>query len=197
MKYIRYTLVDNKTEVPVTQSPAMNGPKHPDGIDHVFSIESTFSTGAPIMYGTADDGYEPLDFMGVVDEDAFQETRKGEYKDRAREKRKEVEKGGVTMEDGTIVQTNKDSQNRLAALVSDGDAESFDFETSEGHWETLSREDIISMNKAVSKHVQSCFTWCKNIHKKIDEENVDFHEIEKDIKSFGSEEEERELTDAA
>ena len=45
--------------------------------------------------------------------------------------------------------------------------------------------------KTVSRHVQRCYSWCKGIHKKVEEAPDDiahFLDIDREINDFGSDE---------
>lgn len=172
MKYIRYTLVDTKTNKPVSKEPAKNGPKHPSGVTPTFDIESSYSTGSPTIYGIADDTFEPEDWMYEVPETNFFQIMRDEFKTRFTKRRKEVERGGYWFDPQTFVRTNEGSQNRLSQLVTtinnDPDLVSVDFEVVPGQWVTLDTTIVLDIAKAISKHVQRCFSWCKTQHDSLD-----------------------------
>jgi len=194
MKYIRYTYIDRKTKEPVSQSPAKNGPLHPEGISPTFAIEDSFQSGIPTFYGIAEDTFEPEDWMYETTEESFYQIMKEEFKDRARKKRKQVEQGGITLADGNLVDTSIDSQNRISGLVAsinnDPDLVSIDFEATPGTWTTLTRDQGLSIGVAVSNHIQKCFTWCRGIHEQVDAATVldDYLPIIQEIQAFGQEE---------
>lgn len=172
MKYIKYTYVDYKTKKPVSQEPARTGPVTPEGISPVFSIESSYSSGIPVFYGTAEDAYTPEDWMQELTQENFYNTLKSELKQRASKKKKSVEKSGITLADGTFIRSDIESQNRLSTLAAsvnnNPDIISVDFEYLPGKWVTVTAEEAINIGNAVSSHVQGCFTWCRGIHERID-----------------------------
>lgn len=74
MRYIKYTYVDALTGVPVSQSPALNGPREPRvaGLEFTFALESEYPTTNPIMYGICPDDAE-TNLPGVIGEITEQE----------------------------------------------------------------------------------------------------------------------------
>ena len=171
MKYIRYTFVDVKTQIPVSEAPAKNGPAHPNGVTPTFAIESSYASGVPAFYGIAEDDFEPTAWMYEMSEEQFYSDFRIELKERARNKRKQVEQGGVEFGGGVIATTVAD-QNRIANLVTtltlDPEMLSIDFEAQPGQWVVIERDNAFAMGKAVAQHVQSCFSWCKEVHAQID-----------------------------
>ena len=190
MKYIRYTFVDARTNTPVSEAPAKNGPVHPEGVVPTFAIESTYSTGVPAFYGIAEDDFEPAAWMYEMPEEQFYSDFRLELKERARSKRKQVEQGGVSLGDSRI-DTTIESQNRVANLVTtlnlDPEMLGIDFEASPGVWVEIDRDTAFAMGTVVARHVQGCFSWCKSIHAKIDAMD-DFDkalEVVTEINAFG------------
>lgn len=102
-----------------------------------------------------------------------------ELKDAARQIRWEVETGGVSF-NGISLRTDDQSQARVGNLIStvlaDPDSHEFDFESQPGVWITITREEAVAIGKAVSQHVQACFTRCKELHNEID--NATFETLE-------------------
>lgn len=68
MKYLKFTYVDAATGVPVTEAPAVNGPKFPavDGLQFAFALESQYPTLVPTFFGTCPDDAFAL-VPGVID----------------------------------------------------------------------------------------------------------------------------------
>lgn len=169
MFYVRYTFVDAVTKIPCTQAPCKNGPTHPDGITPTFVLEETFGP-TPQFYGITEDKSAILDWMTEVTEGEFFQIFKNELELRARKKRKQVEQGGITVGE-TFVRTDIDSQNRVASLVTSlqtmPELQEIDFESVPGTWVTLTREAGYAVGAAVSTHVQSTFSWNRQIHEKI------------------------------
>ena len=171
MKYIQFTYVDFATRIPVTVEPALVGPDTPTGVSPVFILESTFGP-APVIYGTSEDDYTPEEWMVEVTEEEFYTAYKAELKTRARNKRVSVEQGGVELTSGVVIQTTIEDQNRVgnlvSALKSDTSLTSVDFEYSPAQWVTFTRTDALNMGKAVVNHVQGSFSWCKDVHERVD-----------------------------
>jgi hypothetical protein len=176
MKHIRYTLVDNKTNNPVSQAPARNGPKHPEGVVPTFDIQSTYASGVPDIYGIAEDDYIPEDWMQEVPEEDFYIIMREEFKSRASARRREVERGGYWINPEMFVRTDEDSQNRLAQLATtinnDPELQSVDFEFVPGQWATIDTDTALMIGRTVSRHVQRCFSWCKEVHESLDAANT-------------------------
>lgn len=170
MKYIQFTYVDFATRIPVSKEPAKRGPDIPEGITPTFAIESSYGQ-APVLYGIAEDEFEPEEWMVEVAEGEFYAAFKQELKERARKKRKMLEQGGVDV-GGNIIQTTIEDQNRVSNMVAGlnvtPEATQVDFEYAPGQWTVITREEAIAIGQAVFNHVQLCFTWCKDVHAKVD-----------------------------
>lgn len=199
MKYVQFTYVDAQTGIPLSEAPAANGPSIPEGIIPTFDIESSRTQQAPIIYGFIDEEYdgEIPSFVQEVDEEYFFLAFKNELKERAREKRKQVERAGIEVDDMFIPTTVKDQNrvfNMVQTLTNNPELESIDFEYSHGEWTTFSREKGLEIGKAVGRHTQECMSWCRNIHKQIDEMKIDVNSLEnampilEAINNFGMEE---------
>ena len=169
MKYVRYTLVDVVTQVPGTQAPMSNGPAHPTGIVPTFGVEDSYGP-APEFYGITEDEAAIKDWMSEVTEEEFYQIFKTELRERARKKRKAVEQDGIKVGE-TSIRTDIDSQNRIAGLVTSlqsmPDLNQIDFECQPGQWVTLGRDEALAIGRAVSTHVQATFSWCKQLHDKV------------------------------
>lgn len=172
MRYVRFTYVDAKTQTPVTKEPAKNGPDIPHGVVPTFTIESSYG-GYPILYGIVeDDTFELQDWMAEITEEDFFSIFKRELKDRARNKRWQVERSGIVV-GSSFIRTTIEDQNRISNMVTSLNLVttmgSIDFEYAPGEWATLTREEGLAIGAAVAEHVQSCFSWCKTVHTLIDE----------------------------
>lgn len=101
---------------------------------------------------------------------------KESVKDEVRHIRWLKETAGTSV-NGISIRTDQNSQQRIGNLVTnmlaDEEADSFDFEAEHGVWIEVDRETAISIGKAVSKHVQACFTRCKELHEEIDNTPLD------------------------
>lgn len=88
-------------------------------------------------------------------------------RDEARQKRWEQETKGIEF-NGMFLRTDSVSQNRVSQLVTtvqaDNTADNFDFEKQEGEWIVVTRNEALAIGKAVSTHVQKCFSNCKTLH---------------------------------
>lgn len=172
MKYIKYTYVDVKTKHPVSKQPAKRGPVHPENITPTFAIEKSFNTGVPVFFGIVEDSYTPEDWMTEVSEEDFYSHMKSEFKERSRKKRKQVEQGGLQVLPEVFLKTDIETQNRITSLVASVNSNpkllKVDFEVSPNNWTSLSREDALQIGETLSSHVQGCFSWCREIHDKID-----------------------------
>lgn len=190
MLYVKYTLVDVKTNIPVSEAPAKNGPKDPEGVTPEFALQDTFGA-SPVFYGTFQGKSKDLpQGASEVSEEDFFTILKQELKDRSREKRKEVEEGGYQIDADLFVRTDKSSQNRLSQLVNtinnDPDLVEIDFEVTPGTWTTFTPEEGLAIAKTISKHVQSCFSWCRGNQEQIDliETTADVEPILEEIRNF-------------
>ena len=171
MKYLQLTYVDAVTHLPLSEEPAANGPMIPEGIVPLFDIQSSRSNVAPIVYGWAEDEYEVPSFVHEISEETFFSFYKTELKERARQKRKHVEQSGVEV-GGQRISTEIEDQNRVSnmvtTLINDPEMESIDFEYAPSQWVQIPRAFGLEVGKAVGRHVQSCFSWCKGVHEQID-----------------------------
>lgn len=170
MKYIQFTYVDYATRIPVSKEHAKRGPDIPEGITPTFAVESSYGQ-VPVLYGIAEDEFEPEEWMVEVAEGDFYAAFKQELKERARNKRKMLEQGGVGV-GGNIIQTTIEDQNRVNNMVAGlnvtPEATQVDFEYAPGQWTVITRNEAIIIGQAVFNHVQLCFTWCKDVHTKVD-----------------------------
>lgn len=170
MKYIQFTYVDYATRIPVSKEHAKRGPDIPEGITPTFAVESSFGQ-APVLYGIAEDEFEPEEWMVEMVEGDFYAAFKQELKERARKKRKMLEQGGVEV-GGSTIQTTIEDQNRVSNMVAGlnvtPEATQVDFEYAPGQWIVITRDEAIIIGQAVFNHIQLCFTWCKDVHTKVD-----------------------------
>lgn len=91
-------------------------------------------------------------------------------KQRATQKRWEIETGGLTMGDGSQVGTTIDDQNRISNVIVNATRagiSTVDFKAQDG-WKTLAIADVESIGDAIATHVQACFTAEKDHHAAID-----------------------------
>lgn len=171
MKYLQFTYVDALTNIPLTEEPAANGPAVPEGIVPLFDIQSSRSNKAPTVYGWAEDEQELPSHAHEISEEVFFTTYKYELKDRARQKRKQVEQGGIVLGEqfvGTEIEDQNRVSNMVTTLMNDLELESIDFEYAPSQWVNIPRTLGLEIGKAVGRHVQSCFSWCKSVHEQID-----------------------------
>lgn len=86
MQHLKFTYVDARTGVPVTQAPAANGPAMPavPGLEFVFARESAYPTGTPHFFGTCPDGVstDAPGVLAVLTEAEFLQARADELEAR-------------------------------------------------------------------------------------------------------------------
>ena len=86
MKYLKFTYVDSITGVPVTESPAENGPKYPDvaGLEFVWARESQYPTPVPEFFGTCPDESDTNvpGVLGVIEESDWLQMQRDELRAR-------------------------------------------------------------------------------------------------------------------
>jgi hypothetical protein len=117
-----------------------------------------------IVYRTRPDGgMESMLASALPDGEIIQMPSLDELKAKllklATAKRWEVETGGMTLPDGTEVQTGSDDQARITAvLVSAGLAgvEAVNFKSASG-WVSLTIDQVRAIAGAIGQHVQACF----------------------------------------
>lgn len=140
---------------------------------------------APV-YDTENEGIEP-DGSPMPDNDKqgwfVQRMRVYSLVDYAKKNAKEVitstrwgyETGGITLEDGSMVLTGLDDQNRIASAITGVQAAktvgtpmtTVDFKGPSG-WTTIPVEQLEAIASLVAHHVQACFTREKQLHELID-----------------------------
>lgn len=95
MKYIYYTHVDSKTNVPTTQAPAKNGPRSPSvaNLEFLFAEESGYPTDAPVFYGVCPDDSDISvpGVLGTLTEDAYESVKRDELSRRKTRLRRQVD----------------------------------------------------------------------------------------------------------
>jgi uncharacterized protein YfcZ (UPF0381/DUF406 family) len=172
MKYISYTFIDEATQLPVSQEPARKGPIMPEGVEYVFSIEESFSTGVPSFFGIVDDEFLIQDWMREYSKEDFISTFKYELRKRASLKKKFTLSQGSVEEMGVVFSYSKSTLDGLYSVINtmilDHGISEVDFET-DYDWVKLNlaqaRETLVTLNKKI----QEVFSWCCNIHKDIED----------------------------
>ena len=98
-------------------------------------------------------------------------TQKTKMIDRARQRRKEAEVAGITV-NGIDIRTTPNSQARVSGLMTtvlaDQNAGSFDFEHQPAQWVTIDRATAFAIGKAVSDHVQAGYTNQRQLQSNIE-----------------------------
>lgn len=86
MQYIKFTYVDAMTGVPVTASPAVNGPAFPavDSLEFLWARESAYPTDVPEFFGTCpdDSDTEVPGVLGVFGQADWEQMRADEMRAR-------------------------------------------------------------------------------------------------------------------
>lgn len=170
MKYISYTFIDAASQIPVSIEPAKSGPIFPDGVEHVFSIETSFQSAVPIFYGTSEDSYEVPSWMLVYAEDKFIEEFIHELKKRASEKRKRI-LSSLCMKHGDTLYTHNDFiglKDTLSCMLLDKSVTQVNFLSQYGEWTILALSDVKVLVKKMNKSVQNTYTSFYNFDKEID-----------------------------
>ena len=179
MKYISYTFIDDATQIPVSKEPAKKGPIMPEGVEHVFSVESSFTSGVPQFYGTLEDESLLQDWMGVISEGSFLQNYKDELKNRTYLKRKTIQR-----------EMEKDLKGLLSisqAVMAGVDLQSFDFLSSSG-WKVLTGFEVLELYKVLCTKQQNLFSLVNNIEKCIDSSSlIDMAGLSEQISSINVE----------
>jgi hypothetical protein len=100
-----------------------------------------------------------------IDLDKYKETKRQEIANA----RWQTETGGLTLPDGTVVKTDRESQSLLmgAALFAKEDPTyTVNWKGANG-WTVLNADTILQLAAAVRQHVQSCFDKEKELTEKI------------------------------
>lgn len=176
MKYYKYTLIDVASRTPVSIEPAKRGPAFPEGLTFIFSIEQASSSGIPVFYGSADEGWEVEEWMEAVSQETLITLFKQELKERITLKRKSFIKSGVVLKDGSRFDSSKSTQEGLASVISamtlDKSIKSVDFESYS--WIKLTLPEAKDILKAINKQTQLAFSWCCKMHQEVDKaETID------------------------
>lgn len=169
MKYVKYTLIDRATGIPVSQRPARAGTVTPTGVTEIFFVENSFQTGVPVFYGKVANAFSVPEWMESVELEDVVTAYKAEVKSLAKSQRDSLEFGGIEV-NGMSIKTAEENQTRLSKIVlglqNTPSITSIEF-TENDEWLTLPRDVVIALGEAVTKHVQSCYTWASAIDQSI------------------------------
>ncbi len=161
MKIIEFVKVDHITGIPATEAPTKHGPADPViGIRHLW-----FKHGSPAHYfGSVsnDTDISAPGILRILDGEDFAtviDARKADLVTEAAELRYFRETGGITLPDGTSINTEREAQGMLngayqslkAGLVSDTD-----WKATSG-WVTVTLTELEPIAQAVADHVRRCF----------------------------------------
>lgn len=211
MKYVKTTLIDSRTGVPLRDAPARNGSTINRGIESLFLIESTLIPSiqpwaTPDIYGViTDESYyeELLSLPHVIeiDDESFWEIYKQELIDRAKEKKWQVETSGIYVGD-IYVSTTREDQARIHEaytgrdVIGEGVA---DFTLPSGVVQ-LSVPQIEAMFTSIARHVQDCFSWQASMIAQIQSLDINYENYRESvdpileaISLFGVKEDEEEV----
>lgn len=195
MKFIKTTLVDAITGIPCTEAPTKNGHKHPEGFSFLFLKEGSLTPSlkeypTPDIYGFFE-GEEIPQHCQEIGEDEFWSTFKQEILDRAHEKRKQVELGGLYIGD-VFIKTDEDDQNKINRVIeraTDAGISEVSFKAASGFIE-ITIEELRGIAISIAHHVQECFSWEAAITREVEalnlsKENVqDAFDIIRQIEEF-------------
>lgn len=170
MNFIKTTIVDSRTGVPAYEAPTRNGAVIPKGVNFIFDIEANRGVHASIYGTTEEESLLTLSHVQEVEESVFWEIFKQELIDRAKERKWQVEMGGIYIGD-VFIETTMHDQQRIhsaytgLAVIGDGVV---DFSTPNGSVQ-LTAQEIEGLFFSVATHVQECFSWQANIINNINE----------------------------
>ena len=82
MTYITFTHVDALTGVPVTLSPARNGPAFPVGASFGFALESRYPTPVPTFYGQTDGATDVPGILSLITKAEYDAAKAAEMEAR-------------------------------------------------------------------------------------------------------------------
>lgn len=91
------------------------------------------------------------------------EPRRADLRARAKQRRREVEEGGITLPNGAQIDTDNVSQSKLdgalslASLSGLGAQFATKWKCANGEFRTVTQADLIALALAVGTHVQACF----------------------------------------
>lgn len=179
MKYLVYTHVDSKTNIPVNQAPARRGPKTPNvpGLQYGFALESEYPTDYPKFYGTCPDGTELQGIPGVISEitqEQYQEVYNKELDARKEQSRRRVEQArdqvlfgsieytfpGDTEPDHIQVRDERDRQNIQDNVIDAGNRdpeETMYFMPMSNNLKTLTAAQLVDMGKFLKTRGDSIY----------------------------------------
>lgn len=169
MKYLKYTYIDAVSGVPVTESPATNGPTTPAiaGLVFEWAAESQYPSPTPVFYGTcpANSDTAAAGVLSVLTKPEWDQELEAELALRAKKyaaqiaaRRYTAEIAGITI-NGIPVDTGRDSQALITGAVVSAMLDP-DYSV---RWKGLSgfvsltAEQIIFIASSVRAHVQACF----------------------------------------
>mgnify|MGYP000406084774 CR=1 FL=1 len=99
------------------------------------------------------------------------ERARARLKASVRRRRKAVESSG-TVAAGMTIRTDSDSRARLfdlvTAVTADDQAGPFDFEVLPDRWETVDRQSVLAIGKAVNDHIQAAFSRQRELEREIE-----------------------------
>lgn len=156
--------------MPAYEAPTRNGAITPKGVNFIFDIEANRGVNASIYGTTEDESLLSLPHVQELSEESFWQSFKQELIDRAKEKKWQVEVGGIYIGD-MFIETEMHDQQRIhsaytgLAVIGDG---TVDFSTPNGSVQ-LTAQEIEGLFFSVATHVQECFSWQANIINTINE----------------------------
>lgn len=150
----------------------------PESLNGMYS----YDVGMYVQYnGVSKDNEAPFleQFRTQDTEDNFLSAIKEDVKDDVRHYRWVKEVSGVE-HNNMFVRTDSASQARIgnltSSLLADESIQYIDFEIQRGEWIQIDRNTANDIAKAVSNHVQQCFSKCKDIHEAVDK--MTYEELE-------------------
>lgn len=163
LKFVKTTTVDYRTGIPSYEAPTENGPTLPDGVEFIFeSLSSKEDTSrgwvSPKIWGVVEGVVEaPSEELA---EERFWQDIKEELIFRVKDKKWEIEGGGIPFE-GRMISTSETDRSRINSLYvgRENIGESLIDFTTESETFQLNRAQVESLYKTLFEHTQECFSW--------------------------------------
>ena len=156
-----------------------------DGFSYVDQLGRTYRSGAE---PSAEDAIDAVAHPAT----RALEPRRAALRARAKQRRREVEEGGITLPNGAQIDTDNTSQSKLDGALSLASLSGLgaQFETkwkcADGTFRTVTQSDLIALALAVGTHVQACFQREAALSAAIDAADTpeDLDEVALEIEAF-------------
>lgn len=169
MIYLRYTLIDSDTGLPVSEvNPALSGPKHPEGIKELFT-EFTQLSSVPEIYGECTDEQYIMSWMERIDENNLVFYFREHLLKTVLEFRKQGCRGNIVVDGLGIFSFDhkKDLLDLLQAMEIDESLCKVDFKAYS--WVELNKFDIKTIIQKLNMRIQTLFSWQRQMESIIND----------------------------